>query len=246
MRYLIVSDLHGNQEALDAVLAASRDAYDEVYCLGDVVGYCADPNSVADWVRSSARASVRGNHDKACAGLEDLEWFNPVARQAALWTMRTLTPVNLEWLRKLPKGPVACGPFEIFHGSPVDEDDYVVAAYEAAQLLSYVQSPLSFFGHTHVQGGFVCDRAGVRKIERPKPDVSIKTLELQRDALYMINPGSVGQPRDGDSRAAWAIYDSDQSVIEYRRTRYDIRKCQEKILRAGLPELLAHRLGAGA
>ncbi|HWR52096.1 MAG TPA: metallophosphoesterase family protein [Bryobacteraceae bacterium] len=246
MRYLIVSDIHGNWEALESVLASARGGYDEVCCLGDVVGYCADPNRVTDWIRTNVKAVVRGNHDKACAGLENLEWFNPIARQAALWTMQHLTTENLEWLRALPKGPLVTEEFEMFHGSPLDEDDYIVSAQDAAQLMGYLQSPVSFFGHTHLQGGFTCERCGVRKIERPRRDANGRVLELQRDSLYMINPGSVGQPRDGDPRTAWAVYDSVERLVEYRRAEYDVRACQNKILRCGLPELLAHRLEAGA
>jgi predicted phosphodiesterase len=245
VRYLILSDIHGNWEALAAVLADTRGAYDEVLCLGDLVGYCADPNRVVDWVRANARSVVRGNHDKACAGLEDLEWFNPVARTAATWTMQALTPANLKYLRALPVGPQMVGGFQIFHGSPVDEDDYVVSAYEAKQQMQYLETPVSFFGHTHLQGGFFCQRNGVAKIERPSKDARSRVLDLARDTLYMINPGSVGQPRDGDPRAAWAIYDTSEQTVEYRRVCYDIRSCQDKILRAGLPELLAFRLEVG-
>lgn len=243
---MILSDIHGNWEALETVIATARDAYDEVYCLGDIVGYCADPNRVTDWVRTNAKAVVRGNHDKACAGLEDLEWFNPIARQAARWTMQRLSPENLAWLRALPRGPIVLDEFEMFHGSPVDEDDYIVSVHEAAQVMGYLQSPVAFFGHTHLQGGFTCERGGIRRIERPARDATSKILELQRDSLYMINPGSVGQPRDGDARTAWAIYDSKERTVEHRRAQYDVRTCQSKILKCGLPELLAHRLEAGA
>lgn len=119
MRYLILSDIHGNREALDAVLEeASKDGYDSVLCLGDIVGYGADPNSVADWVRTNAAAVVRGNHDKAAVGLDNLEWFNPAARASALWTRSTLTDENREWLLQLPRGPVPVADFQILHGSP--------------------------------------------------------------------------------------------------------------------------------
>ncbi len=246
MRYLILSDIHANWDALTAVLARSRGKYDEVLCLGDLVGYCADPNRVVDWVRGNARIVVRGNHDKACAGLEDLEWFNPVARTAALWTMEVLTAPNLDYLRNLPAGPLTVGDFQIFHGSPIDEDEYVLSPYEAGQQLMYVDTPVSFFGHTHLQGGFYQIRTGVRRIDRPGRLSESRVLELEPDALYMVNPGSVGQPRDGDPRAAWAIYDTEERSVEYRRVCYDIRSSQEKIIKAGLPELLAFRLESGS
>jgi diadenosine tetraphosphatase ApaH/serine/threonine PP2A family protein phosphatase len=168
-----------------------------------------------------------------------------VARKAATWTMQALTPANLEYLRALPVGPLLVGGFQIFHGSPLNEDDYVVSAFDAKQQMGYLETPVSFFGHTHLQGGFFCRRNGVSKIERPPKDAGSRVLELDPDTLYMINPGSVGQPRDGDPRAAWAIYDTSERTVEYRRVCYDIRSCQDKILRAGLPELLAFRLEVG-
>lgn len=245
MRYLILSDLHGNREALDAVLADARGAWDEALCLGDLVGYCADPNAVTDWVRANTRAVVRGNHDKACAGLEDLEWFNPVARSAATWTMNTLTPENLDYLRALPKGPLAIDSFRILHGSPLDEDEYLFSPSEAAQIAPYLDTQVSFFGHTHLQGGFQLNRRGARRIGKPDSTEHTLGLELEEDWLYLLNPGAAGQPRDGDSRAAYALYDAEARAVEYRRIPYDIRKCQEKIVAAGLPEMLAFRLEVG-
>lgn len=245
MRYLVISDIHGNWEALDAVIRHCHGAYDEALCCGDLVGYGADPNRVVDWVRENARAAVRGNHDKACSGLDDLEWFNPVARAAAEWTGRSLTPGNLQYLRNLPKGPVAVDSFQILHGSPLDEDDYLVSAVSVAQIRSYLEKQVSLFGHTHLQGGFLCHRNGVMRLARPRPDEDREVLRLDPDAWYLINPGSVGQPRDGDARAAYLIYDRDARLIEYRRVAYDVCLAQEKILAAGLPELLAARLATG-
>jgi predicted phosphodiesterase len=122
VRYLILSDIHSNWEALEAVLADAGGSFDEALCCGDLVGYGADPNRVVEWVRSNVRIVVRGNHDKGCAGLEDLDWFNPIARSAAQWTAAVLAPENLEYLRNLPKGPIPLDSFQILHGSPLDED----------------------------------------------------------------------------------------------------------------------------
>ena len=244
MRYLVLSDIHGNWEALDAVAAQARGAYDAVVCCGDLVGYCADPNPVVDWVRANVAVVVRGNHDKVCAGLEDLEWFNPVARTAAEWTLLTLTPSNLEYLRNLPQGPADVESFQILHGSPLDEDDYLISTFEVSQIQHYLDKRISFFGHTHLQGGFLCDWNGVRRIGGALPNGDT-VLDLDPDTWYLLNPGSVGQPRDGDPRAAYVLYDPEARLVEYRRAEYDVGEAQRKIRAAGLPEILALRLETG-
>ena len=133
MRYLILSDLHANWEALDAVVREAAGRYDQAICCGDLVGYGADPNPIVDWVRANCLVTVRGNHDRACTGLDDLEWFNPVAQKAALWTQEALTPANAQWTRELPKGPLEVEGFQVVHGAPFDEDEYVIATSEASQ-----------------------------------------------------------------------------------------------------------------
>lgn len=246
MRYLIVSDIHGNWEGLQAVIEHAGDRYDQILCGGDLVGYGADPNPVIEWVRSNVAVVVRGNHDKACAGLEDLEWFNPVARTAALWTQSQLTGENLEYLRNLPKGPLPVADFQLLHGSPVDEDEYLLAPEEFQQVLAYLDRPLSFFGHTHVQGGFFWHRNEVRRIGRTPDGAEQQIVDLASGALYLVNPGSAGQPRDGDPRAAYLLYDSDEQTLVYRRVAYDVEAAQRKIRLAGLPDVLAERLALGA
>jgi predicted phosphodiesterase len=245
VRYLILSDIHGNWEALKAVLADADSKYDRIVCCGDVVGYGADPDAVTEWVRENVAHIVRGNHDKACAGLEDLEWFNPVARLSALWTQQAMQPGNLDYLRDLPRGPERVDGFEILHGSPVDEDEYVVSEQDAAQIAPYLDSSVSFFGHTHLQGGFLCHRNGVMRLTRVRDTSEAETLELEQDLNYLINPGSVGQPRDGDPRAAYALYEPGARLVTLCRAPYNIAAAQAKILEAGLPELLALRLSAG-
>ena len=135
--------------------------------------------------------------------------------------------------------------FQILHGSPLDEDDYLSSALTVAQIRDYLDTQVSLFGHTHLQGGFMCHRNGVKRIDKTRLGEDRQALELDRDVRYLINPGSVGQPRDGDSRAAYALYDSGDRLIEYRRVAYDVRKAQEKILTAGLPDILAGRLETG-
>jgi predicted phosphodiesterase len=245
VRYLIVSDLHANLEALQAVLAQSAGGYDRALCSGDLVGYGADPNPVCDWVRLNCAVVVRGNHDRASTGQDDLEWFNPVARNAAMWTLQALSPENAAYIVGLPRGPVTVGTFQVFHGSPYDEDEYVVAAGEASQAFSYMESRVAFFGHTHVQGGFIWNQSRVETILRVSARSESQSLPIDPECAYMINPGSTGQPRDGDPRAAYAIYDTEAKEVTYRRVVYDVATAQRKIHAAGLPPILADRLAVG-
>lgn len=245
MRYLILSDIHANWEALEAVLAHAASGYDRILCCGDVVGYGADPDAVTEWVRDNVAHAVRGNHDKACAGLEDLEWFNPVARLSALWTMEIMDQGNLAYLRDLARGPEQIDGFQILHGSPLDEDEYVVSEQDVSQIAPYLDSATSFFGHTHLQGGFLCHRNGVKRLAGVPAGADAETFELEPDTSYLINPGSVGQPRDGDPRSAYAVYEPEARLVTLRRVEYNIVAAQKKILEAGLPELLAFRLNAG-
>ncbi len=244
MRYLILSDIHANWEALQAVLKHAKGKYDRIVCCGDIVGYGADPDAATDWVRKNVPTVVRGNHDKACAGIEDLEWFNPVARISALWTQTYTDPGNIAYLRNLPKGPAPVDEFQILHGSPADEDEYLITEHDVAQAMPYLDSQLTFFGHTHIQGGFVCHRNGIRRLAPAKRRA--REMELDNDSFYLINAGSVGQPRDGDPRAAYVTYDSAQRVVTYERAEYDVHTAQKKILDAGLPDMLAKRLEVGS
>jgi predicted phosphodiesterase len=244
-RYLIVSDLHANWEALEAVLESASGGYDRIICLGDLVGYGADPNPVADWARANVSIVIRGNHDRASAGLEDLHWFNPVARKAAEWTHTQLTPENLAYIGALPKGPTAVDGFQVMHGSPLDEDEYVVGVSDAGQTFPYLETPVAFFGHTHLQGGFEWGRNRVRPIRRTAPTQKESVLELDPDCAYLVNPGSVGQPRDGDPRAGYILYNPEDRFLTYRRVPYDFLTAQAKIQSAGLPDLLAARLAVG-
>lgn len=245
MRYLILSDLHANQEALEAVVHEARERWDAAICCGDLVGYGADPNSIVDWVRANCALVARGNHDRACTGLEDLEWFNPVAKAAAVWTGQALTPENLKWVRELPKGPLLLEQFEVVHGSPYDEDEYVMAGAEAAAAFHYLERRLAFFGHTHLQGGYIWNQARVEAIPRAPARTRSRTMDIEPGCAYLVNPGSVGQPRDGDPRAAFAVYDSGADTVTFRRVPYNVAHAQRKIREAGLPPALAERLAVG-
>ena len=165
MSYLILSDIHSNREALQAVLADARGRYDQILCLGDLVGYGADPNAIVDWARNNVAAAVRGNHDRACIEPETLDFFRPAARTAAVWTREALTPENLRYLEGLPRGPLHYEGFDLVHGSPMDEDEYLFSLTDVAEIRSELQTGLTFFGHTHVQGGFLVARSGVKLID---------------------------------------------------------------------------------
>lgn len=246
VRYLILSDLHANADALDAVLAAApRSTWDRLIVLGDLVGYGADPNAVIDRVRGLAPfAIIRGNHDKAACGLDDASNFNHIARVAAAWTGDTLTPQNREYLKALPAGPLTIDDrVEICHGSPFDEDHYIFDADDAWRALESNEHQLCLFGHTHLPVVF---RRGSESFEAftPEGDEDV-TLQLEPGIRYVVNPGSVGQPRDGDPRAAFAIYDSAGPTLMLRRVPYAIDAAQRRIIGAGLPASLANRLAVG-
>jgi len=245
VRYLILSDLHANWEALDAVVRHAKGEYDSSLCCGDLVGYGADPNPVVEWVRDHCAVIVRGNHDRACTGQEDLEWFNPVARAAAVWTLANLSAENVSYVRDLPQGPTFLDGVQVLHGSPYDEDDYVVGAEQAAQAFTYLESRLAFFGHTHLQGGFIWNQGRVETIPPIPLQSDRQSLAVDSTGGYLLNPGSVGQPRDGDPRAAYALYDSERCIVDYCRVDYDVETAQRKIRDAGLPIFLAERLSMG-
>jgi predicted phosphodiesterase len=244
MRYLILSDIHANWEALQAVLESAAGRYDRIVCLGDVVGYGADPNAVIDWVRDHVKDVIRGNHDKACCGLEDTITFNPVARRAAEWTMTTLTADNREYLHDLARGPLEVDGFLMVHGSVLDEDEYLIDSYDALFQFPHVEGRLVFFGHTHVQGGFLLWDAGDR-VEPARTKAQGDVLRIAQGTTQLINPGSVGQPRDFVWQAGYAIYDTEQHLVEFQRCDYDLETAQKKIRDAGLPPALADRLALG-
>jgi predicted phosphodiesterase len=246
MRYLILSDIHANLTALDAALEATRGRWEKAICLGDVVGYGPDPNEVIDRLRALEAVTIRGNHDKAGSGLADAEDFNPVARAAALWTRKQLRPENQEWLEKLPPGPLSINNFCIVHGAVHDEDEYLFAPAQALDSLADARSPVTFFGHTHIQGGFTLhdDRVSVLHF-KPSGANLFSTLAIEPGTTYMVNPGSVGQPRDGDARAGFAIADLPNNCVELWRVSYDVEAVQKRMEANGLPEPLILRLSFG-
>lgn len=246
MRYLVLSDIHANSTALEATLSAVTGRWERVVCLGDVVGYGPDPNEVIDRVRTLNAMTIRGNHDKAACGLVDAEDFNPVARTAATWTREHLRADNLTYLQQLPQGPLEADGLALIHGALHDEDEYVFAPAQALDGLLESPSPVTFFGHTHFQGGFSFRDNQLQVIQlRPEPGTSFAALRVEPATRYLLNPGSVGQPRDGDPRAAFAIADLNHAVVEFWRVPYDIEAVQQRMKRAGLPEPLILRLAFG-
>lgn len=245
MQFLILSDIHANWYALEAVLESAGGAFGQIICCGDLVGYNPHPAEVIAWTRDNCNTVIRGNHDKVVCGIEELEWFNPIAQAAAVWTRDHLDEKDLSYLHGLQMGPVKLEHFHIWHGAPFDEDEYIIRAREAAACFPEFELPLAFFGHTHLQGGFYYRRSRVTPIPPVRRDLPDSVLQLEPDTQYLINPGSVGQPRDGDPRAGYAIYDSEQRTVEFRRVVYPVEKTAETIRAAGLPDALAARLFKG-
>jgi predicted phosphodiesterase len=243
MRVAILSDVHANREALEAVearLAGLR--VEQVFFLGDAVGYNADPGWCLARVKDLAAFSVRGNHDKTVSEPANLDWFNEVAREALVWTRRQLDGRGLELLAELPRGPLAVRErWLLSHGTPADEDQYLTQAREAERVFRFLQdgfagTEVAFFGHTHVP---------VIIAEKGRALPPPERFQLRPGVRYLINPGSVGQPRDRVPLASFGVLDEGEGVYEHYRVPYPIEKSQAKILAAGLPRVLADRLAGG-
>jgi len=239
MRYAIIADIHGNLEALQKVLEDSRkEGCTHYACLGDVVGYNANPKECLDIVRGTGMPCVKGNHDEYCSVETNLEGFNPHAAEAVNWTRQQLTEEDRQWLRDLKYLRMVAN-FSIVHAT-LDGPQrwgYVFDRLAAAASFTYQNTGVCFFGHTHVPVAFVRDtvvRGG-----------TYSKFKIETGRKYFINVGSVGQPRDSVPKAAYAIYDVEDGVIELRRVEYDIPTTQAKIRAAGLPERLAERLAYG-
>jgi predicted phosphodiesterase len=246
MRFLVLSDIHANATALETSLAAVEGRWERILCLGDVVDYGPDPNEVTEQMKALDPFIIRGNHDKVVAGLAALDDFNPVAQIAARWTRDQLKPENSAYIAQLPPGPAHTDSLTMVHGSYHDEDEYVFAPLQAMGSLLESPSAVTLFGHTHYQGGFsyLAGHIGVIHLT-PAPGPKFAALRLESGTRYLLNPGSIGQPRDGDPRSAFAIADLDHQVIEFWRVPYDISAVQQRMQRAGLPDPLIERLATG-
>lgn len=244
MRYAVISDIHSNLEALTAFLEASKKLdIDKTVCLGDLVGYNANPNECVDILREAGVQCVLGNHDSRVAGLEEPSDFNFHAAAAVLWTRGAISERNREYLRKLPRHMSVNGKFLAVHGWVNDTDRYIMGQRDAIknfELMAEVRATLGlcFFGHTHVPAAWRWKGGEIEAVvENP--------FKLEKGVKYLVNPGSLGQPRDRDPRASFLVFDSTKKEIAFHRVEYDIHSTSEKILAAGLPERLAERLKLG-
>jgi predicted phosphodiesterase len=245
VKALILSDIHSNAEALRAVInRVRRKKYDQVMCLGDFVGYGAQPNQILDEMRKmrGTKVYIRGNHDRVAAGIDSGDGFNHAAKYAALWTRDHLSAPNRHFLQRLPLGPVEKNGVLLCHGSPADEDEYVFNEGHAAAVFDMTDAPIILYGHTHLPVIFAIDHEGRVQGAAVRGEA---TVRLDRSLRYLINPGSVGQPRDRNPQASFAMYDAKRMTVQFFRVSYDVGKTQLSILKAGLPPILAHRLAHG-
>lgn len=246
MRLLVLSDIHANLTALEAALAAAEGSWERVVCLGDVVGYGPDPNEVTTRVRDLGATTIRGNHDKAVTDLMGTDDFNPIAKAAVNWSRSQISNENLDWLAALPQGPREAEGVVLVHGAFQDEDEYVFTPSQALEGLLDSTLPVTFYGHTHHQGGFSYQDTLLEVLQlHPRESEDRSALRIEEGKRYLLNPGSIGQPRDGDPRAGFAIADLEHEIVEFWRVPYDIERVQERMRQAKLPEPLALRLTVG-
>lgn len=240
MQVAVVSDIHANLPALEAVLGVIGDSYDGIWVLGDTVGYGAEPDAVVGRLRDAGAVAVRGNHDHVAAGGEGSEWFNAAAREAVTWTARTISTSTRQWLAGLPETRHEAS-YLLVHGSPRDPLwEYIDGPDVARAILAASDTQRALHGHTHVPGAFVGSDRRVAVVEGR--DRQVLALDERR---VLACPGSVGQPRDGDPRASFLSVDLDRAIITWRRVAYDVAAAAARIRAAGLPDRLAARLSLG-
>jgi len=241
MRYGIVADIHGNLEALKSTLAALlREKIDRYFCLGDIVGYGANPRECIKIIRSLDALAVCGNHDAACAGLIETNYFNNAASKAIKWTKRNLKREDVLFLKSADLS-YSNAHLTLVHGTLQDAAKFHYMTDNAAALgtMELMKTNICFVGHTHIPGIFSLKNNRLRYFREEKTKIS-------EGEKLVVNAGSVGQPRDRDTRSCYSVYDTDAGTVELKRTVYDVKKAQKKILEAGLPESFAYRLGVGS
>jgi diadenosine tetraphosphatase ApaH/serine/threonine PP2A family protein phosphatase len=241
MRYAILADIHSNMAAFEAVLsdADSRGGFDKIWCLGDVVGYGPDPNECIKRLRQFEHVCIAGNHDWAAIGKMDTSEFNPVAALAANWTAQQLTAEDRDYLQNLPF-TLREGGFTLAHGSPREPIwEYLLSTEAAKDNFAYFETAYCLVGHSHVP--LIFELAGDKAVYKEFKEANLKLKEKR----MIINPGGVGQPRDGDPRASYAIYDAEAQTVRHYRVEYDIPATQKKMAERGLPTPLILRLSVG-
>ncbi len=250
MRILILSDVHGNKHGLQAAIDAAGRV-DRIVCLGDIVGYGAFPNECCEILREANAVCLSGNHDAAALNLISIEWFNEVATDAILWTRKQLSPENRDWLTSLPSH--LAFPEERFQAvhaslrSPWEE--YILDEKIALHSFSRMEEPLCFYGHTHVADLYWTRTEDVKN--SPQPPIEHAAfpggggLDMEEGELYLLNPGSCGQPRDGNPDARFALFETDDRIVDVFCVEYDVKAARAAIIEAGLPRLLGDRLLTG-
>jgi len=240
MKYAIISDIHANLEAFEAVLEdIKKEGAEKCVCVGDIVGYGANPHECIELVRKHCLLCVAGNHDFATIEKTNIEFFNQYARQATLWTRQHITEEDRKYLESLPLVADVDDLFTVVHGTLYAPAlfDYIQTTFDAYLSLQVLQKPLCFVGHSHVPISFFLDDAVTYSTD--------SVIRLKPGVKAIINVGAVGQPRDDDPRAAYAIYDTEKNLVVIKRIEYDVEKAVKKIRDAGLPEILGERLRYG-
>ncbi|MEO0254019.1 MAG: metallophosphoesterase family protein [candidate division WOR-3 bacterium] len=252
MRYLVISDIHSNYEALSKVIeVAKKEGYDEILCLGDIIGYGADPNLCTDFIRENSKLTVCGNHDYSLINYEERNNLNEYALKAIEWTEKVLTYENRKFIEKLNFKEEVNEEIDIVHTAPSEPESfiYIFSLEEAIFEFQSIDKRITFFGHSHIPVIFKRKKEGEYQkfgfqdiFYENKKDFFIFKFSLEKDTDYLINPGSVGQPRDGDPRASFLIFDLEKKEIMFYRVLYDVEKARKKIIEAGLPQFLGDRL----
>jgi predicted phosphodiesterase len=247
MRYLILSDIHSNLEAFECCVQRAKQAgYDFVLCCGDIVGYGPSPVEAIDGIRSLNGLTIRGNHDRVAAGLDEATQFNPHARRAVYWTRDVLPEAYRQFLAALPVGPVEVNAeAQLVHGAITHEDDYIFTEADADENFLLTDKPVTFFGHSHFPVVFSTDLEGNSMQANSYEFDEFIAVKCAAGKRMFVNPGSVGQPRDGDPRASFAIWDQDRGRMEFYRVEYDVRLTQDKMRAVELPNYLVERLAHG-
>jgi predicted phosphodiesterase len=242
MRYAIICDVHSNLEALQVVLAEIKGhGVDKIVHLGDIVGYNSNPNECIEIFAGESITSIIGNHDAAACGLDDPLWFNSAAKQAIIWTRENLKPKGREYLRALPEQLILDDRILLSHGSPENRDNYILDWMDAMRQFAVMEKlkvNICFFGHSHLPALFA-----YRGFNHDLNQYGKHSLDS--DNRYLVNFGGLGQPRDGDPRTCFGIFDSEAMTVEFFRLKYDVLKCAKKVEKAGLDIYLAERLLAG-